>query len=94
VGDCCRMPTRQFIFGWWWGPLCTRPTHLVDFYSKEVIFGDFQNFSILFIIWKMMNWDTSSDKLALNTVKSVYNIGHSREPENVGIMSSYPLYTG
>jgi hypothetical protein len=24
---------EQLPFKWWWGPLCTRPTHLVGFYS-------------------------------------------------------------
>ena len=43
MSDCCVMPTQQcgsyimartslFSMEWWWGPLCTRPTHLVGFF--------------------------------------------------------------
>jgi hypothetical protein len=43
VSDCCLMPIQQFFsyimtrtslfsMRWWWGPLCTRPTHWVVFF--------------------------------------------------------------
>ena len=43
MSDCCVMPTQQcgsyimartslFSMEWWWGSLCTRPTHLVGFF--------------------------------------------------------------
>jgi hypothetical protein len=43
VSDCCLMSIQQFFsyimartslfsMRWWWGPLCTRPTHLVGFF--------------------------------------------------------------
>ena len=38
MSDCCLMPSEQFFFAisWqWWCPLCTRPTHLVGFYSAS-----------------------------------------------------------
>jgi hypothetical protein len=46
VSDCCLMPIQQFFsyimtrtslfsMRWWWGPLCTRPTHWVVFYSAS-----------------------------------------------------------
>ena len=46
MSDCCLTPTQQFfsyimartswfLTKWWWGPLCTRPTRLVGFYSTS-----------------------------------------------------------
>jgi hypothetical protein len=41
------------------------------------------------VVWDVGGW---SDTTSI-TVKPVYK-GHSREPENIPFMSSWPLYTG